>query len=38
MNRTAQGVVQLQHLIEKFPRSEEARIARDRLKELGVKP
>ncbi len=38
MNRTAQGVVQLQYVIEKFPRTEEARISRDRLKELGVKP
>lgn len=38
MNRTAQGVVQLQYVAEKFPRSEEARIAKDRLGELGVKP
>jgi len=38
MNRTAQGVVQLQYVAEKFPRSQEARVARERLKELGVKP
>jgi tol-pal system protein YbgF len=38
MNRTAQGVVQLQYLIEHFPKSDEARIATDRLREIGVKP
>jgi tol-pal system protein YbgF len=38
MNRTAQGVVQLQYLVEHFPKSDEARIAKDRLQELGVKP
>ena len=38
MNRTAQGVVQLESLIDQFPKSEEARIAGDRLREIGVKP
>jgi len=38
MNRTAQGVVQLQYLVEHYPKSDEARIAKDRLQELGVKP
>jgi len=38
MNRTAQGVVQLQYLVEHYPRSNEARIASDRLREMGVKP
>ena len=38
MNKTAQGVVQLQYLIEHFPKTDEARIAGDRLKEIGVKP
>ncbi len=37
LKQTAQGVVQLQHVIESFPRSEEARIAADRLRQLGLR-
>jgi len=37
MKQTAQGVVQLQHVIEAFPRSEEARVAADRLRQLGLR-
>jgi len=36
-NQTAQGVVQLNALVEGFPQSEEARLARDRLRALGLK-
>src|SRR5262249_37474137 len=35
MNRTTQGVVQLQYLIEHYPASDEARVARERLKAMG---
>lgn len=38
MNRTAQGVVQLQYLAGHFPKTEEARIATDRLREIGARP
>jgi tol-pal system protein YbgF len=37
LKQTAQGVVQLQHVIDTFPRSEEARIAADRLRQLGLR-
>ncbi|MCZ6696356.1 MAG: tol-pal system protein YbgF [Acidobacteria bacterium] len=37
MNRTADAVVQLQHVIDMYPESEEARIARDRLRNLGLR-
>jgi tol-pal system protein YbgF len=37
LKQTAQGVVQLQHVIEAYPRSDEARIAADRLKQLGLR-
>jgi tol-pal system protein YbgF len=36
MNRTADAVVQLQHVIDVYPKSEEARIARERLRDLGL--
>ena len=38
MNRTADGVVLLQHLIQTYPSSEEASLAKQRLEALGVKP
>ena len=38
LNRKPEGVVVLQHLIEAHPSSEEARLARVRLEEMGVKP
>lgn len=37
-NRKAEGVVLLQHLIQTYPTSEEAALARDRLQGMGVKP
>ncbi len=37
-DRTAEGVVLLQHLIQLHPTSEEAALARDRLEGMGVKP
>ncbi|MFQ5877825.1 MAG: tol-pal system protein YbgF [Acidobacteriota bacterium] len=37
MNRTADAVIQLQHVISAYPKSEEARIARDRLQALGLR-
>ena len=37
LKQTAQGVVQLQHVIEAYPRSNEARIAADRLRQLGLR-
>lgn len=36
-NRTAEAVIQLQHVITAYPRSEEARAARERLRDLGLK-
>ncbi len=37
MNRTADAVIQLQHVISAYPKSEEARIARERLRALGLR-
>ena len=37
LNQIAKGVVQLQRLLEKFPNSDEARIAKERLKNMGLK-
>ncbi len=37
MNRTADAVVQLQHVIDTYPETEEARIARERLRGLGLR-
>jgi tol-pal system protein YbgF len=37
MNRTADAVIQLQHVVSAYPRSEEARVARERLRGLGLK-
>lgn len=37
LNRTADAVIQLQHVVTAYPRSEEARIARERLRALGLK-
>jgi len=37
-HRTPEGVVLLQHLIQTYPTSEEAALARDRLEGMGVKP
>jgi len=37
LNRTADAVVQLQHVINTYPQSEEARVARDRLRALGLR-
>ena len=36
LNRTADAVIQLQHVITTYPKSEEARIARDRLRSMGL--
>ena len=38
LNQTARAVIQLQQLIREFPGSNEARIARERLESLGLKP
>jgi len=37
LNQTAQGVVQLNALIEDYPHTDEARLARDRLRALGLR-
>ena len=37
LNRTADAVIQLQHVVTAYPRSEEARVARERLQALGLK-
>lgn len=37
LKQTARGVIQLQHVIETYPRSEEARIATERLRQLGLR-
>jgi tol-pal system protein YbgF len=37
LKQTARGVIQLQHVIEAYPRTEEARIAADRLRQLGLR-
>jgi tol-pal system protein YbgF len=36
-NQVAQAVVQLQHLVQAYPRSDEARVARERLNDLGIR-
>ncbi|MFN7973684.1 MAG: tol-pal system protein YbgF [Acidobacteriota bacterium] len=38
LNQTAQGVVALQYLIGKYPKSQEADVARRRLESMGLKP
>ncbi len=38
MDQVPEGVVLLQHLIQTYPTSEEAALARDRLQGMGVKP
>jgi len=37
MNRTADAVIQLQHIVSAYPKSEEARLARERLRALGLR-
>jgi tol-pal system protein YbgF len=37
LNRTADAVIQLQHVVTAYPRTEEARMARERLQALGLK-
>jgi tol-pal system protein YbgF len=37
MNRTADAVIQLQHVVSVYPKSEEARLARERLRALGLR-
>jgi TolA-binding protein len=37
MNRTADAVIQLQHVVTAYPRTEEARVARERLRALGLR-
>jgi tol-pal system protein YbgF len=37
MNRTADAVIQLQHVVSAYPKSEEARLARERLRVLGLR-
>lgn len=37
LNRTADAVIQFQHVVSRYPKSEEARIARERLRALGLK-
>jgi tol-pal system protein YbgF len=37
MNRTADAVIQFQHVVSAYPKSEEARIARERLRALGLR-
>ncbi len=37
MNRTADAVIQLQHVVTSYPKSDEARVARERLKALGLR-
>jgi len=37
LKQTARGVIQLQHVIETYPRTEEARVAADRLRQLGLR-
>ncbi|MEE9219162.1 MAG: tol-pal system protein YbgF [Acidobacteriota bacterium] len=36
-NQVAQAVVQLQHVVQNYPHSNEARIAKERLRELGLR-
>lgn len=37
MNRTADAVIQFQHVVSAYPKSEEARLARERLRALGLR-
>ncbi len=37
MNRTADAVIQFQHVVTAYPKSEEARAARERLRALGLR-
>jgi len=37
LNQIAKGVVQLQRLLEKYPNSDEARLAKERLENMGLK-
>jgi tol-pal system protein YbgF len=37
LNRTADAVIQLQHVVSAYPKSEEARLARERLRALGLR-
>jgi len=37
MNRTADAVIQLQHIVSAYPKSEEARLARERLRAMGLR-
>jgi tol-pal system protein YbgF len=37
LRQTARGVIQLQHVIETYPRSDEARISAERLRQLGLR-
>jgi outer membrane protein assembly factor BamD (BamD/ComL family) len=37
MNRTADAVIQFQHVVTAYPKSEEARVARERLRALGLR-
>ena len=37
MNRTADAVIQFQHVVSAYPKSEEARVARERLRALGLR-
>ena len=36
-NRTADAVIQFQHVVSAYPKSEEARVARERLRALGLR-
>ena len=36
LGERSQGVVQLQHVIRQYPTSDEANLARQRLREIGV--
>jgi len=38
LGERSQGVVQLQYVVRQFPNSDEANLARQRLRELGVDP
>jgi TolA-binding protein len=38
MNRLGEGIVQLDHLVRTYPQSDEARLARNKLRALGVGP
>jgi TolA-binding protein len=36
LNERSQGVVQLQHVVRQYPSSDEANLARQRLREIGA--